>query len=153
MALLLMAEGSAAVAPTRIMPRSAPSVEAARRADRLIRDLMDITRIGNGKMQLEPQEFGAAEALAEAADFAAAEAQRKGITISVIPLEWPLTAHADRHRVLQALDNLISNAVKFTEVGSVLLTTSAVTPSGPGRARKPAGQSIAMASHAGGSGG
>ena len=100
---------------------------AARRADRLIRDLMDITRIGNGKMLLESQEFGAAEALAEAADLAAAEAQRKGITITVVPLEWPLTAHADRHRVLQALDNLISNSVKFTPKGGhVTLTTSSV---------------------------
>ena len=100
---------------------------AARRADRLISDLMDITRIANGKMLLESQEFGAAEALAEAAQLAAAEAQRKGITITVVPLEWPLTADADRHRVLQALDNLISNAVKFTpNNGQVTLATASV---------------------------
>ena len=100
---------------------------AARRADRLIRDLMDITRIGNGKMLLEPQEFGAAEALAEAAQLAAAEAERKGITMKVVPLEWPLTANADRHRVLQALDNLISNAIKFTpKNGQVTLATASV---------------------------
>jgi signal transduction histidine kinase len=103
---------------------------AARRADRLIRDLMDITRIGNGKMQLEPQEFGAAEALAEAAQLAAAEAQRKGITITVVPLEWPLTAHADRHRVLQALDNLIGNAVKFTPKNGQVTLSTASAPEG-----------------------
>ena len=103
---------------------------AARRADRLIRDLMDITRIGNGKMLLEPQEFGAAEALAEAAQLAASEAEKKGITISVIPLEWPLTADADRHRVLQALDNLISNAIKFTPKGGQVTLTAASVPEG-----------------------
>ena len=103
---------------------------AARRADRLIRDLMDITRIGNGKMLLEPQEFGAAEALAEAAQLAAAEAERKGITVTVTPLEWPLTAHADRHRVLQALDNLIGNAIKFTPKNGQVTLATASTPDG-----------------------
>ena len=103
---------------------------AARRADRLIRDLMDITRIENGKMLLEPQEFGAAEALAEASLLAASEAEKKGITISVVPLEWPLTALADRHRVLQALDNLISNAIKFTPKGGQVRLSTASVPEG-----------------------
>lgn len=87
---------------------------SASRADRLIRDLLDVTRIENGQLRLDRQPVAVRDVLTEAAQMVTAQAEERRITLSVAAPPDALTVFADRDRVLQALDNLLGNAVKFT---------------------------------------
>jgi PAS domain S-box-containing protein len=88
---------------------------AASRMDRLIGDLLDVTRIEAGHFSLRQERLPAAEVLSDAL-----EAQR--LLASSASLELSLDASsdlpdiwADRDRILQVFENLIGNAVKFTK--------------------------------------
>jgi PAS domain S-box-containing protein len=97
------------------------SKDAIDRLIRLIKDLLDISKIEAGKMDLQKQEIDLAElaqkTLAPYKEFAAP----RGIDLKVEALCENTTLHADRDRIAQVLKNLIDNAVKFTETGSVTI--------------------------------
>jgi signal transduction histidine kinase len=89
---------------------------AAHRGERLIRDLLDVTRLESNRMQLECTEVRVSDLLSEAAESVSATAREQGISLSVTA---DVATHviADRYRALQVIDNLLSNAVKFTGRG------------------------------------
>ena len=89
---------------------------AALRGERLIRDLLDVTRLESSRMQLDREAVAACDLLSEASEGVAATAREQGITLSVAA-DADGTVMADRHRALQVIDNLLSNAVKFTGRG------------------------------------
>ncbi|HWE44148.1 MAG TPA: ATP-binding protein [Gemmatimonadaceae bacterium] len=89
---------------------------AALRGERLIRDLLDVTRLESNRMQLEREAVAVHEILTEAAESMAATAREQGVTLTVAA-DSDGTVSADRHRALQVIDNLLSNAVKFTGRG------------------------------------
>ena len=89
---------------------------AALRGERLIRDLLDVTRLESNRLQLERDQIAVNDLLSEAADSVAATAREQGITLSVASnVDGNVTV--DRYRALQVLDNLLSNAIKFTGRG------------------------------------
>jgi PAS domain S-box-containing protein len=93
---------------------------AALRGERLIRDLLDVTRLESNRMQLEREPVAVGDLLNEAADNVIATAREQGITVTV-GIDGSACAEtrvmADHHRALQVLDNLLSNAIKFTGRG------------------------------------
>ena len=89
---------------------------AALRGERLIRDLLDVTRLESNRMQLERESVAVCDILTEAAESVAAAAREQGVTLTVAP-DADGTVIVDRHRALQAIDNLLSNAIKFTGRG------------------------------------
>jgi len=89
---------------------------AALRGERLIRDLLDVTRLESSRMQLEREPVAVRDILAEAADSVAATASEQGIALTV-SADSAATVAVDRHRALQVIDNLLSNAIKFTGRG------------------------------------
>jgi PAS domain S-box-containing protein len=89
---------------------------AALRGERLIRDLLDVTRLESNRMQLERAPVAVADLLGEAADSVAATAREQGITLTVAGDARAIVS-VDRHRALQVIDNLLSNAIKFTGRG------------------------------------
>lgn len=89
---------------------------AALRGERLIRDLLDVTRLESNRMQLERDDVAVSDLLNEAADSVVANARERGITLSVAP-NADGQVSVDRYRVLQVIDNLLSNAIKFTGRG------------------------------------
>ena len=103
---------------------------SAARADRLIRDLLDVTRIENGQLRLDRQPVAAGEVLAEASQMASSQAHQKNLTLLVAEPEPSTVAYADRDRLLQALDNLLGNAVKFTPAGGEIVLSAAGTGEG-----------------------
>ncbi|HEX6373064.1 MAG TPA: GAF domain-containing protein [Longimicrobium sp.] len=90
---------------------------AAERANRLIQDLLDITHIESGRLSLEREPHSASSIAHEALEQAAMAAAGKKIALVRGEMDRDATVFADRDRVVQALGNLIGNALKFTPEG------------------------------------
>ena len=99
----------------------------------LLNDLLDFSKIESGQLDLETVRFDLVGALEDAVELAAPEAQRKGIELALdVDPELPPVAVGDPHRLRQVVGNLVSNAVKFTVDGHVLVRAGAT---GDGRLR------------------
>ncbi len=90
---------------------------AAERANRLIQDLLDITHIESGRLSLDREAYGAASIVHEAVEQLDMAAAEKGIALELGEMDGAARVLADRDRVVQALGNLIGNALKFTPAG------------------------------------
>lgn len=91
----------------------------------LIDEILDLSKIEAGKMQLEYQVISIPEILHDMTALFNPMAQEKGISFSThIAGEVPETFETDKLRLEQIIKNLLSNAVKFTAQGSVTLTVS-----------------------------
>jgi len=86
----------------------------------LINDLLDVSRIEAGQFALRPQPFDLVAQVEQVADVCAVRAQAQGLAfVRRIELERPCWVLGDAGRVRQVLHNLIGNALKFTEAGTV----------------------------------
>jgi diguanylate cyclase (GGDEF)-like protein len=86
----------------------------------ILNDVLDVGKLESGKLTIEQINFSPAKVLAEVASLMRVKALEKGLTFSVSanpPL--PAAVRGDPTRLRQVLFNLVSNAVKFTEAGSV----------------------------------
>lgn len=92
----------------------------------LINDTLDMSKIEAQKMHFEETAFGLQEFCAEVHDYASILASKKHLRFH-IDYEFPLPAQlvSDRTRLKQVLINLCSNAIKFTDTGSVHIRISA----------------------------
>src|SRR5205807_158304 len=91
------------------------------RLNRLVDNILDLTRMEAGKMPFDIQAVDIAKVLLEMADFFEPRAQEKGLKIqAMVPEQFPY-AMADPERVRQAISNLIHNAIKFTNKGGIVL--------------------------------
>jgi signal transduction histidine kinase len=100
-------------------------VRATDEMNRLIGDLLDVTRIEAGRLSTEPASLSLTHLLDRIAESHAAVAHERGVAWRV---ERPLddsTLCADEGRLLQALGNLIGNALKFTPRGGTIRVTTA----------------------------
>ncbi|MBP1601684.1 MAG: multi-sensor signal transduction histidine kinase [Acidobacteria bacterium] len=88
----------------------------ARHLLQLINDVLDVSKIEAGRIELRPVNFAALEATLEVLSIVRPLAVSKGIHIESI-IEQDLLVRADRVRFKQILYNLLSNAVKFTPEG------------------------------------
>ncbi|HEX2201909.1 MAG TPA: GAF domain-containing protein [Longimicrobium sp.] len=113
---------------------------SAERANRMIQDLLDITHIEAGRLSLEREPCLAASIAAEALEQAGIAAADAGVALARGPMDGGVV-WADRDRVLQALGNLIGNALKFTPPGGRVTVSAscaegcariAVADTGPG---------------------
>jgi len=91
----------------------------------LINDILDISRIEAGQIELSREAFDMRGVLESAMKSVAHEAQAKGIELSLRIGQGVGRAVGDRRRVEQVLLNLLSNAVKFTDRGSVTVECAA----------------------------
>jgi signal transduction histidine kinase/CheY-like chemotaxis protein/HPt (histidine-containing phosphotransfer) domain-containing protein len=90
----------------------------------LVNDILDFSKIEAGQLELEHAEFNLRETFEKACELLAFQAQNKGLElISCLPHNLPELVIGDSVRFRQILINLITNAVKFTETGHVLLET------------------------------
>ncbi len=89
---------------------------------RIIDDILDFSKIEAGRLDLERVEFSTVELIEGAAEALAARASEKGLILSAyVASEVPARAIGDPLRLQQILFNLLGNAIKFTEKGSVRL--------------------------------
>jgi PAS domain S-box-containing protein len=87
----------------------------------IINDILDLSKIEAGKLLLETQDFALSAVLDHVRSMISDSAQAKGLSISVDSDSVPLWLRGDATRLRQALLNLASNAVKFTETGGIHL--------------------------------
>jgi len=104
----------------RVAARSLQLVHrSAKRMARLIGDLLDSASLNSGSLSLEVAPQDANTLIREALELEGPSAQQKGLRLEAASLEGPVEVVCDRSRIVQVLVNLIGNAVKFTEAGSI----------------------------------
>ncbi len=96
----------------------------------IINDILDISKIEAGKLQLEAKDFSLASVLDNVRSMISDAANAKNLKIEVDGDDVPLWLNGDPTRLRQALLNYASNAVKFTERGSILLRAKLLEDSG-----------------------
>lgn len=88
----------------------------------VINDILDVSKIEAGKLELEQTEFSLTQLLADVLDIFAQQAASKGIELaSLLPTNIPERVIGDPERLRQVFINLVGNALKFTDRGSVTL--------------------------------
>jgi two-component system CheB/CheR fusion protein len=92
---------------------------------RLIDDLLDITRVASGKLELKPQVVDLHQLIAHSVRICSADADAKGVRLAVDAAATEPLVRADPDRMQQVLWNLISNAVKFSPRGSSVAIATA----------------------------
>jgi signal transduction histidine kinase/ActR/RegA family two-component response regulator len=90
---------------------------------RLVDDLLDVTRIDQGKVELRRTAFDLATAVAEAIQTTTPLLEAQGHRLEVHLPGEPLRLEADQARVVQVLVNLLNNAAKYTDRGGQVTLT------------------------------
>jgi PAS domain S-box-containing protein len=112
----------------QLLQRSAPGSEQAQRTHqvierqvthltRLVDDLLDVTRIARGKIQLQREKLELGELVRRTVEDHRAAFTASGVTLDASITTRPLWVRADATRVAQVIGNLLQNAVKFTPEG------------------------------------
>ena len=94
---------------------------ASRHLLSLINEILDFSKIEAGQVELEDCTFQLSEVLDAVASFVDEPARAKGLAIDVDARGAPMWLRGDPTRLRQALLNLVGNAIKFTEHGTVKL--------------------------------
>ena len=86
----------------------------------LINDILDLSKVESGHVEIEQIQFDLQEVLDKATEFMALRAQEKGLELLVSTAsDVPLGLIGDPHRLRQVILNLVGNAIKFTVRGAV----------------------------------
>jgi len=99
---------------------------------RLVDDLLDVSRISRGKIELRKGFIDLASSLNQAVEAARPLCESKGLTLTVTLPQPPLFLNADPIRLAQVVGNLLSNACKFTDKGGRIWLTAEVVADGEG---------------------
>ena len=100
--------------------------QQARRLQHLANDILDITTIGGGDLELEIEECSVNEVVQKIVQ-QSEQSIGKDLEIELqMHPDDELTIFADRHRIAQVITNIVSNAIKFTKKGSITVSTKGV---------------------------
>ena len=95
---------------------------------RLLEDILDFSRLEAGRLRLDASSFSPSALLRETCELFQAKADTKGIRLeSAMDPRLPRTVAGDAVRLRQILGNLVGNALKFTERGSVIVSCQMVS--------------------------
>jgi CheY-like chemotaxis protein len=111
---------------TNLEPRQREYVEAVNNSGEalleIINDILDFSKIESAQLKLEPHDFDFRGLTDGVMELLAPRAEGKGLEFAaIVAPEVPFILHGDDGRLRQILVNLITNAVKFTEAGRVVL--------------------------------
>lgn len=99
------------------------ALRSANKLLQLINDVLDYTEISNGRFTLNPSDFSALALAEDIIEVAKPQCEEKGVTLYThvdVPKDTYL--NGDAARIGQVIDNLISNAIKYTHQGHVRVT-------------------------------
>ena len=111
---------------TQMTPEQRKYLRIFRRAGsnllNLINDILDLSKVESGHLELEAIDFDLSEVLDKAIEILAMRANEKGLELAChLAPDVPCSLVGDPHRLNQILINLIGNALKFTDKGSVVV--------------------------------
>jgi two-component system, sensor histidine kinase LadS len=86
-----------------------------------LRDILTFAQGELGKLEIQPEPFEATELVQDAIDLHKERASKKGLNLSMKAPKEPVYVVADPTRIAQILNNLIGNAVKYTQSGIVMV--------------------------------
>jgi signal transduction histidine kinase len=98
----------------------------AQQQARLIEDVLDVSRITTGTVQLAPEEVRPGVLLRDAVESLQPALVAKGLRLDFGPVDLDAVIVADPHRLRQVFWNLLSNAVKFTPAGGTVSASCAM---------------------------
>ena len=91
----------------------------------LINDILDFSKIESGKMDIIPVDYDLGIMLSETIDMIRTKAEEKKLKLELnIEPDTPAHLHGDEVRIRQIITNIVTNAVKYTPEGKVILTVS-----------------------------
>jgi len=89
----------------------------------LVNDVLDVTKLESGHMELEDISFNVAQVITETVELLEPVARQKNLQIVLeISPQVPLEIYGDPHRLRQIVVNLLGNALKFTPHGHILVS-------------------------------
>ncbi|MCR5154682.1 MAG: response regulator, partial [Lachnospiraceae bacterium] len=98
---------------------------SARTLSGIINDILDLTKLETGKMEIEPVEYELAELIHDLTNNISVRADAKNLSFAVeVDPSLPSGLYGDDVRVKQVITNLLTNAVKYTEKGGVTFKVS-----------------------------
>ncbi|HSR42717.1 MAG TPA: GAF domain-containing sensor histidine kinase, partial [Longimicrobiales bacterium] len=106
---------------------------------RLVRDVLDLSRLESGRLEVWPRPVVLADAVGAAVDAVAPDAAHRAVEIRLEEIPREIRAVADPDRVLQIVTNLLSNAVKFSPRGASVVVETGTRARGPEECRVDAG--------------
>lgn len=112
--------------PDNMKPIIGIAAKNSQRLAALIEDLLDVQKIEAGEMRFHFETLCANALVHEAVDSSAGFASRLGIPVKVIDRAGGARINGDRNRLIQVLNNLLSNALKFSDKGGVVTVCSEV---------------------------
>ncbi len=125
-----------ALAQTELTPQQREMVDLIQSSgatlERLVSDILDVSKIEAGRLEIEIGEFDLDEALGSVLDVTRIRCDDKGVGFRVA--HGPTARgrfRGDAVRVKQILDNLLSNAVKFTHAGEIMVRIDVAEPNSP----------------------
>ncbi len=89
----------------------------------IINDLLDISRIEAGKLSVAMKPIDLSQVINEVISLQSLNIRQKGLQLNAPILEKQILVNADTAKLKQVLINVIGNATKFTEAGSITITT------------------------------
>jgi signal transduction histidine kinase/ActR/RegA family two-component response regulator len=92
---------------------------AARHLEAQMKDLTDYARLGAGKLELRHEHFEPRELLASIVDEHAMSAEARGLKLESKASGASGLVESDPHRIRQIVNNLVTNAIRYTETGTV----------------------------------
>lgn len=92
----------------------------------LINEILDISKIESGKMELNISSFNLTDLISELKLLLKPRYQEKGLKFLITAFDEPVWVSGDKNKLWQILTNLLGNAIKFTESGEVSLTVKAL---------------------------
>lgn len=92
-----------------------------KRLAKLINDILDISKIESKTLELEKKDFEVVSLLNNILDTFDKAVKKKDLTVNISLPDQPVIMYGDKEKIYQALNNIINNAVKFTEMNGRIL--------------------------------
>ncbi|MCA9662205.1 MAG: HAMP domain-containing histidine kinase, partial [Myxococcales bacterium] len=97
-------------------------VRSARHLLELINDILDLSKIESGRLKLSLEDFDVAAMLRDVVTVAQPLVERQGNVLRLTIDREPVSMYSDQTKIRQCIFNLVSNAAKFTENGTIDLS-------------------------------
>ncbi|MGB1109757.1 MAG: response regulator, partial [Gammaproteobacteria bacterium] len=122
--------------PAKARESSAVIQESARHMASLLNDLLDLSKLEEGHVELTPEPIELIPFIRGVASLCRENAKARGLKLNLRLVEpLPRVVELDQTRLRQVLVNLLSNAIKYTDQGSVTLGVMSLSQAKPGEHR------------------